>query len=245
MPYCPKCGNEVGENWNSCPNCGEDLKPYRKYTSRNYSKTGALGHLSTGFNLAMEKPMVFTPVIIGGLISIIIDNFGGKPFYQSGFSPLLFFAGLMSLIGTIINYILNFAAIDMARDAYVNDPLNLMESINYVLKRIVTFIAASIVGALMSITIVLIPAAILMFVIMVMDETGIMDAISQSFSVLSRDLRDIIVILIIVILGFILLSWVPYIGGLLTAALGVIFDLAFIDVYNKYKLEWSFNEDRT
>ena len=134
-----------------------------------------------------------------------------------------------------VNFILNFAAIDMARDAYLDKPLDLSRSFNYAFRRIGTFFIASIVAGIMSITIILIPVAILMMVIIVMDETGIVDAVSQSFSVLGRDLGDVIVILIVAIIGYALLSFVPLIGSLLTACFGVILNFAFIDVYHSFK----------
>jgi uncharacterized membrane protein YkgB len=67
------------------------------------------------------------------------------------------------------------------------------------------------------------------------DETGIVDALSQSFAVLSRDLGDIIVILLVAVIGYAVLGWVPLVGGLLTAGFSLVLDLAFIDVYEQYR----------
>jgi hypothetical protein len=125
----------------------------------------------------------------------------------------------------------------MARDAYVGDRLDLGSSMNYVVGRIGTFIVASIVGVLLSITILLIPVSIFMFVIIVMDETGVGTAVSRAWSVITRDIGDVTVIILASIIGTILLSFVPLIGGLLTACLGVVIDLAFISVYEKYRTE--------
>lgn len=205
---------------------------------RRPSNVGAVEHLSLGFNLAMARPMVFAPVLLGGIISIIIDNLWGSQPDPTGLAPILFFASIVSIIGSIITFVLNFATIDMARDAYMDQPLDLGRSFNYALSRIVTFFIASIVAALLSITIILIPVAILLMVIIVMDETGIMDAVSKAFSVLSRDLGDVIVILVVSVVGYALLGWAPVIGGLLTASFGVVIDLAFIDVYHKYRQEY-------
>ncbi|UCH58080.1 MAG: hypothetical protein JSV18_04070, partial [Candidatus Bathyarchaeota archaeon] len=142
---------------------------------------------------------------------------------------------IISIVGFIVTFILNFAAIDMARDAYMNQPMDLGRSFNYALGRIGTFFVAAIVAGLISITIVLIPVAILIMVVIVMDERGIAYAISQSFSVLGRDLGDVIVLLVVAIIGYLLLGWVPLVGGLLTACFGVVIDLAFIDVYYQYQ----------
>jgi hypothetical protein len=247
LPYCPRCGVEITEDATYCRNCGENI---RKPVGRNGapSQVGAMGHLTTGFRLARDKPMVFAPALIGGIISILLswgspETYGWQPWQgwmgssvnDPGVSSLFLFAGLISLIGSVIKFILNFASIDMSRDAYLDEPLDLMGSINYVLGRILPFILASIIGAIMSITIILIPVVIIMFVIMVIDETGIGDSISKAFKVLTRDLGDIIVILVVAIVGSIVLGLVPFISSLLTACLNVIIGLAFVDIYFQHK----------
>jgi len=250
MPYCPRCGKEVNEEDTYCKNCGEDLR--KPEGSREApARVGAMDHLTLGFRLAMEKPMVFAPALLGGIISMLISvtsrslvgayrlrflhGLGGAPYYPTISSSLFLLVGLFSLISFIIMYILNFVSIDMSRDAYLGKPLRMMGSVNYVMKRSTTFIIASIIGAIMSITIILIPVVIIMFVILVIDETGVGDAISKAFSVLTKDLSDVIVILVIAIVGSLLLGMVPFISKLLTACLNVIIGLAFIDIYFQYK----------
>jgi len=223
LSFCPKCGERLGEGVERAP-----------------SDVRAGDHLTLGFNIAMANPLVFAPVVIGGLISSAISYVGGSPGIESGFSSVLFMASIITLIGSIISFVLNFAAIDMARDAYLKEPLDLGRSFNYAFSRIVTFFIASIVAGLMSITIVLIPVAILMMVVIVMDDTGIGAAISQAFSVLGRDLGDVIVLLIVSIIGHAILGFAPLIGGLLSACFGVVLDIAFIDVYSQYKKDFLF-----
>jgi len=250
MPSCPKCGEEVEERSVYCRNCGVRLK--RDVGEAEPSKyrvdAGAMDHISLAFNLAMAKPMVFAPALLGAIIGFLISRtsdalFGpvswtlwqGDPFSWPAYSGSLVSAAVLTIIGGVIGYILNFASIDMSRDAYVDEPLDLMNSINYVLRRIGTFILASIVGFLMAITIILIPVVIFMFVIIVVDETGIGSAISKAFSVIGSDLGDVVVVIIAAIVGSIILGFIPYIGGLLTKLLNVIIGLAFMDIYYRYK----------
>jgi hypothetical protein len=183
----------------------------------------------------MANPTIFAPVIIGGLISSAIRVWGRQPLSQSGYVPVVFIGFLISIVGSVVSFILNFAAIDMARDAYTNEPLDMGRSFSYAAGRFVTFLLASIVAGILSITIILIPVAILMMVIIVVDETGIAAALSQSFAVLGRDLGDIIVILIVAVIGSAVLGWVPLVGGLLTAGFSLILNIAFIDVYDHYR----------
>lgn len=253
LPTCPRCGAEVPDEANYCTSCGENLRGTEVDTGPELrpSRVGAMDHLRLGFQLASDKPMVFAPALLGSLISIIISRstmallgiyrwqfwsgWPGPPPYQPGETSLLILNGLFALIGFIISYILFFASIDMSRDAYFDAPLDLMGSVNYVVRRIGIFIVASIVGAIMSITIILIPAVLLMFVVMVVDEAGIGESLSRAFSVLSRELGDILILIVISIIGSIILGLVPFIGGLLSTGFSVVIGLAFIDLYYQYK----------
>ncbi len=247
MPYCPKCGKEVSEDAVYCPNCGASLKEGAR-PRESYPRVGALGHLSLAFNLAMAKPLVFAPALIGGFISSLLGILGGalggaagwqywrsNPFIGPAYPGLLVVGALLAIVGAAISYVLTFASIDMSRDAYVDEPLDLRGSVNYVVRRIGTFILASIVGAIMAITIILIPVVIFMFVIIVVDETGIGSAISRAFSAIGSNLGDVIIIILVAIVGSAVLGWIPLIGWLLTTALNVVIGLAFIDIYFRYK----------
>jgi hypothetical protein len=237
LSYCPSCGNKVDEDEEYCSECGHNLK------GESLSDLGpdvdAVGHLTQALNLSMNKPMVFLPTILGGIISSILGwiavSMGYAAYRSENFSGFAVIGVLFSLLGVFFVYILSFASIDMGRDAYLNKPLSLGESINYVLSRLMEFIMASIVGAILALTIILIPVVLLMFVIMVMDETGISQALSRAFSLLGAELGDIIVVILVSIVGSAILSYVPFISGLLQSALTVIINLAFIDMYFKYK----------
>ncbi|MHA2347538.1 MAG: hypothetical protein ACXACP_12535, partial [Candidatus Hodarchaeales archaeon] len=84
-------------------------------------------------------------------------------------------------------------------------------------------------------TIILIPVVIMMFVIIVIDETTLGDSISKSINVLSAELGDILIIILISIIGSFVLSYVPFISSFLQSALNVIISLSFIDLYKNYK----------
>jgi hypothetical protein len=123
----------------------------------------------------------------------------------------------------------------MSRDAYNKQPLDLGASISYVFSRIVPFLIAAIFGMLLSITIVLIPVVILTFVIMVVDETEVMDALGKAFNVIKADLGDIIIVIIVAIVGFAVTSIIPLVSSLLYSILNVVIGLAFIDIYMNFK----------
>ena len=228
MPNCPNCNGEVREDAAFCPNCGHDLKQGGVGGAgvQGERKRGYAEHLTIAYNVAIGNPMVFLPAILSGVISSILNWFS----QGSGIVAIL-----VGVAASIIAFMLSFASLDMSRDAYNKQPLDLQESINYVVGRLPEFIVAAIVGGLLSITIILIPVVVLMFSIMVIDETGLTDSLSKASSVLGADLKDILLILLVSILGSIVISFVPLVSGLLNAALNVVIGLAFIDLYYNYK----------
>jgi len=252
MPFCPNCGKELKETDKFCPNCGfqvSGIAPEAKGPSpprpTEVQKTDAMSALQKGVNIISTKPIVLAPALIGAVVSALLSAIATWWFMPFGFWLGLFAPGLLALmvigallmlIGGIIAYIMNFVSLDMSRDAYLNQELNMGKSVSYVLGRILTFIVASIVGAILAITIILIPVAILMFVIIVVDETGIGSAVSKAITVFRERLGETAILAIIAIIGGLILGFIPIIGPILAAVLNVVVGLAFIDVYYNYRM---------
>ncbi len=243
MPFCPNCGVEVKEDATYCPKCGGLLKP-----TAEREKVDAIQAFSKGINIVSTKPVVLLPALLGALIPFLIslasrlwtswEHYSGS-YWGFIFSPvgvaLLLLGLFLVLVGLVVSFVMFFASLDMSRDAYLDRELNLSESIGYVVRRLGTFILAAIVGALLFVTVIGIPIAILMFVVMVVDETGIGNAISRAFNVIGARLGDVIILIIIAIAGSAVLNFIPLIGSLLTAAFNVIIGLAFMDIYHSHK----------
>ncbi|MDQ1281253.1 MAG: Zinc-ribbon protein [Thermoproteota archaeon] len=263
MPYCPNCGKVVEDGMKFCGSCGYELSgkeqkdEVRKEESKEEKKfeeapskpatesTDPISAIRGGLRIISAKPIVLLPALIGAVISAVLSlitalffiplGIWNLAFLTSALIGLMFIGAVLSLIGGVISYILAFASLDMARNAYLNKELNLGASVGYVIKRILTFIVASIVGALLAITIVLIPLVAVMFVIMVVDEVGLGESLSRAFKFLGDRLSDIIILFIIGIVGGVILGLIPYIGSILAAAFNVLIALAYIDVYLHYK----------
>jgi hypothetical protein len=179
-----------------------------------------------GYTVAFKQPMVFLPPLISGLLGSVLS-------YIGGLGDML--SLILGLGVSILSFILTFASIDMSRDAYYKQPLDLMRSVNYIAGRFFIFLLAAIFGGVLSITIILIPVVLFMFVIMVMDEAGIMDAFQKSIEVLRAEVADVIVIIIVSIIASAIVSFVPVVSSILDAIVNVIIGMAFIDIYATYK----------
>ena len=207
---------------------------------------GAVDALTRSARIIAAKPMVLAPALIGAVISAVFSGiasifYGAGSYLFSAQNPAFIASSvvgaLLALSGAIASYILGFASLDMARDAYLNKELNLSESVSYVIGRIVIFIVASIVGAILAVVSlgILIPVVVLMFVIMVVDETGIGDGISRAFGFLSHRLLDVLIIFVVSIIASVILGLIPIVGTILVAAMNVLIALALIHVYYDYK----------
>lgn len=186
----------------------------------------ALDHITIGYTVAFEQPIVFLPPLISGLLGSILS-------YSVVLGDML--SLILGIVVSILTFILTFASIDMSRDAYYKQPLDLMRSVNYIAGRFFIFFIAAIFGGILSITIILIPVVLFMFVIMVLDETGIMDSFQKSIEVLRAELTDVIVIIIVSIIASAIVSYVPLVSSILDAIVNVIIGIAFIDIYATYK----------
>ena len=244
MRFCRSCGKEIGAEVRFCPDCGTAVGDFGEkefgLPSQPAQRVTALSAIRRGLDIVSGKPVVLVPAVLGAVVSAVL-SFWYVPLgwrywsYDPEVLGLMAFGGLLSLIGGIVGFVMNFASLDMSRNAYLGRDLDVSKSVNYVLRRLFTFIVASIVGALLSVTLVLFPVAILMFVIIVVDETGISAAVSRALRVLGDRLGDVLVLLVIAIVGNIVIGVVPVVGPLLSAAFSVLVGLAFIDIYHSYK----------
>jgi hypothetical protein len=231
MKSCPNCETQNESKSKFCKKCGNDLSNespinHTEPLSHETREKGALEHLQIGYQIALTQPIVFLPSIITGLLGILVGYLPGN----TGYSALL-----IGLAISIISFILSFASTDMSRDAYFKQPLELGKSVNYIVGRFFEFLLAAIVGGLLSITIILIPVVIFMFVIMVLDEAAMWDSFSSALDVIRSDLKDVIVILILSIVASVIVGYVPFFSSLLDSMINVIVGIAFIDVYVTYK----------
>jgi hypothetical protein len=236
--FCKYCDSVVEDGELFCSQCGakleSDISPQRREKGRHSGAPrgvgkGAMQHLSIGYGVAMEQPKVFLPSILSGVIGILV-SYGLN---SVGFSETL--STILGLSSSIISFILGFVSMDMSRDAYYKQTLDLTQSIEYVLGRIFIFFFAAIFGGLLSITVILIPIMIFMFTIMIIDETGIIDALQKAFNVIKDDVGDVLILLLMSIIASWVMSYIPFFSTLLNSMVNVIIGLAFIDVYVSFK----------
>ena len=71
--------------------------------------------------------------------------------------------------------------IDMANDYFKNRSLDLNKSLNLVINRIGVLIVAAVIAAICSITIILLPVALFIMVITVIENLSVVESVKKSF----------------------------------------------------------------
>jgi len=129
--------------------------------------------------------------------------------------------------------------VDMANDAANQQIPNLGKSLNAVTSRFGVLLVAAIIAALCAITVILIPVALFIVTIAVVDQTGAGESTSKAFSFVLKNLGEVIVFFIIVIVIDIIFGFVfaviPVIGWFLGAVFQwlsvVVFTVASVHFY--------------
>jgi len=196
-----------------------------------------------------KKPIVLLPALAGSIVSTLLSFIDGVSFFGwVWFANISFYSTNQILLGIVVSLIqvsltlfLIFVSLDMIRDAHLKVEPNIKKSISYVRSRIITIVLAVVIGQAMVITIVLIPLAIGMLVILVVDDTNVGTALSRALEFVRKRPIDLIALAAIalaarVIMGPVLdlVVSIPFIG-LLTLVTDLMVAFAVMDIYSSYK----------
>jgi len=129
--------------------------------------------------------------------------------------------------------------VDMANDVINERPMDLKKSMNLVMGRLGTLILAAIISAICFITFVLIPVALFIITIAIIEGTDAIESTKRAFNFVIKNIGEVIVFIIIVIvvalvlgIGFALIPVVgAYIGAIASWIINVMFTVAAVYFY--------------
>lgn len=202
--------------------------------------------ISKGFNISMKNPTLLAPYAAPIIIQIIfnvlaymfpIRYYYGPSLIAEAPNPSITLLG--SFIAGIVGFIAACMLVDMVNDFINTQPINLRKSLNYIMSRIGILIVIAIIAAIFSITIILLPIAIFVVVVAIIEGTDIVESIKKTFSFVGSNLGEVVIFIIIVIVigiifsyGFSLIPVVgPYIGIIISWILNAIFTISAIHLY--------------
>ena len=143
---------------------------------------------------------------------------------------------LFIVVLDLISKLFTFATIDIARDAYLENDVDLGRTARYVRSRIGVFLVAAFVGLLVQLTFVLIPLSILYLVVLVVEDEGIRVSLSKAFKLGIENFSTVTGLMILWIVSFLLFDMIPYVSEVARAIPGVVLYVALIDLHNQTKL---------
>lgn len=101
MPYCQKCGAEIGEGTNFCPKCGTALRPLSSQARREKGEKHEKGEKAEKAEKHEKGEFGYIGPLIGGLILIVVGFMAYlariSPTYVLNWGPIL-----LIVVGIII-----------------------------------------------------------------------------------------------------------------------------------------------
>jgi len=197
--------------------------------------------ISKGIDISVKNPMLFVPYAM----PIVIQLFFNVLAYLFPIGYYLFEMPnpFISLFGSFIAAILGFVAgcmlVDMTNDAINNRPLDLRKSMNLVASKIGALIVAAIIAAICSITVILLPIAMFIMVIAIIEELDAVESTRRAFDFVIKNLSEVIIFIVIVIVveaifsyGFSLIPIIgSFIGAIISWFLNAIFTISAVYFY--------------
>ncbi|HJX23066.1 MAG TPA: hypothetical protein VJ574_01475 [Candidatus Bathyarchaeia archaeon] len=207
------------------------------------SKSKSTEALSSGFNTCMKNLGLFVPAIAPIAVQLIFLVLAYVVFPISIFfiylapNPYLIWAG--SFIASIVGFIASCMVVDMANDLIKGRPMNLSKSMNLVTGRLGTLILAAIISAICAITFVLIPVALFIITIAILEGTDAIESTRRSFNFVVQNVGEVIIYIIIVIVVSVILGFGfgyipilgPYLGAILNWVSNVVFSVSAVYFY--------------
>lgn len=207
--------------------------------------------LSKGVNTSTKNPGLFMPILAPLIIQLIflilayvvfpqVIYFFGIPIAVIP-NPYLIWGGYF--IASIIGFIASCMIVDMANDVINKRPMNLKKSMNVVTGRLGTLFIAAIISAIFFLIFVLIPVALFIITIAIIEKTDAIESTKRAFDFFIKNLGEVLVFVIVVIVVSLILgvgfAFIPvvgaYIGAIVSWILNAIFTVAAVHFYLSLK----------
>lgn len=189
--------------------------------------------ISRGIDISIKYPILFVPyavpIIIQWIFSTLAYLFPLKYYYFTMPNPFI------SLFGSFVAAILGFTAacmlVHMANNVISNRPINLSESLNFVMGRLDTLIVVAIIAALCSLTVILIPIAMFIVVITIIENLNAIESTRKAFEFVIKNLGETVIFILIVIVASLIFSFgfsmIPFIGSYIGAIISWLLNAVF------------------
>lgn len=180
---------------------------------------------------------IIVQLFFGVLAGLLPERYIVETYIVVAPNPYISFLGY--LIASILGFIAACMLVDMANNIIKNRPVDLKGSLNLVISRISTLIIVAIIAALCAITILLLPVAIFIVVVVMIEGAGAIEGAMKTFNFVVKNLGEVLIYIIIVIIvgaiftfGFSMIPVVgPYISTIITWLINAMFTVSAVHLY--------------
>ncbi|MEM1990761.1 MAG: hypothetical protein QW782_09070 [Candidatus Bathyarchaeia archaeon] len=197
--------------------------------------------LSKGLDILMKNPILLTPyavpIIIQWIFNALARLFPLRYYIIEIPNPSIDLFG--SFIAAILGFIAACMLVDMANDAFSGRQIDLSNSLSFVINRIWTLIFTAVIAALCCITIILLPIAIFIIVIAIIEGLSVIESAKRTFDFVLSNLREVIIFVVVVVVievmfsyGFSVIPFIgPYIEAIISWLLNAVFTVSAVYFY--------------
>lgn len=197
--------------------------------------------ISKGLDISMKNPMLLAPftapIIVQWIFSALAQLFPIRYYFFEAPNPFILMFG--SFVAAILGFVAACMLIDMVNDILNGRPVDLRKSLNLVVSRISTLIVTAVIAALFSITVILLPIAMFIVVIAIIEEADAVESVKRAFNFVLSNVGEVVIFIILVIVigavfsyGFSLIPVIgSYIGAVVSWLLNAIFTVSAVYFY--------------
>jgi hypothetical protein len=177
--------------------------------------------LANGFNTSIKNTILFAPALAPIVINILFMLVSNPWITALGY-----------FIASIIGFVAGCIVADMASDIICGRFVDLKKSINLVVGRLGTLIVAAIISAIFFLTFILIPVALFIITIAIVEGTDAIESTKKSFDFVIKNVVEVIVFIVIVIIIWIVFglgfAYIPVVGAYIGVVVSWLLNVVFI-----------------
>ncbi len=205
--------------------------------------------ISKGFETSTKNLIMFIPALAPIVVHLFFlflayvvlpVRYGGFYPYLGGIAgPNPFLVGGGYFLAAILGFMASCMVVDMANDNINGQPIDLNKSLNAVIGRLGDLIIAAIITAIFFVTFFLIPVALFIITITIIEKTSAIESTKKAIDFVLNNLGEVIVFIILVIIvwlvfdvGFSIIPFIgPYLGSIISWLLNVVLTVAAVHFY--------------
>jgi hypothetical protein len=203
--------------------------------------------LTKGIDTSLKNLLLFVPSLAPIVVHLlflvlayVVFPYRSRsfPYFTEVIIPNAFLIWGGYFIAALLGFIASCMVVDMANDSINGLPVDLNKSLNVVMGRLLSLILAALIAAVCFITFILIPIALFILTIAIIEKTDAIESTKRSFDFVLKNLGEVIVFIIIVVvvwvvlnIGFALIPLGAYIGAVISWILNIVLSVASVHFY--------------